>query len=177
MPTLAQALAGTAFVSSKVRPGIARRVSPLGPMLNTDHDEKLPKAAPIRAKREARDKPPEVPREVIPPAPPADPEPPKQEDPMPRGVYDRSKVKRATKGGEPGEGDAPVRKPAPPKKGKKRKSPAKASPAKATRPVEGRRFGVFDDGSIVVNLPGCSGELSADDAAALVAFIQGRRGK
>lgn len=38
--------------------------------------------------------------------------------------------------------------------------------------IDGPRFGVFDDGSVQISTASCSGSLTADDATALVDFIQ-----
>lgn len=79
---------------------------------------------------------------------------------MPRGVYERKKKT----GGE----RSPPRRPPPSRK--------RASPRRLKgKPVTiGARFGVFDDGSVQINTATCSGTLSSEDAAALVAFIGGR---
>lgn len=56
-------------------------------------------------------------------------------------------------------------KPPPPTKRKYTKR-AKASAA------DGPRFGVFEDGTIELALPGCSGTIGAEDARALVGFLR-----
>jgi hypothetical protein len=64
--------------------------------------------------------------------------------------------------------DEPLKRKKPgPKPGAKRKARAIAVP----------RFGVFEDGSVQVNLPGCTGMLAPDEAQALVAFIGTRKGR
>lgn len=63
---------------------------------------------------------------------------------------------------------------------KKRGRPAKAKPEKPARKprqklvmehVAGPRFGVFDDGSVTLALPGCKGQMVPEEARDLVAFL------
>ncbi len=83
-----------------------------------------------------------------------------QEKPMPRGVYDRSKA-AAKAVGKP--------EVAPPQKAEKR---AKAGRKPRTAKVAaGARFGVFDDGTIELRLPTCTGLVGTEDARALVKFL------
>lgn len=54
---------------------------------------------------------------------------------------------------------------APKKRGRK---PGQKS---APRPANGPRFGVFDDGSVTLELPGCKGHLVPQEAREFVAFL------
>lgn len=94
------------------------------------------------------------------------------EEAMPRGVYDRTK--KASKPAEPNP-DAEA-KPAKKKPGRK----AKAKPEKAARKpraklvtehVAGPRFGVFDDGSVTLNLPECKGQIAPVEAREFLGFL------
>jgi hypothetical protein len=66
----------------------------------------------------------------------------------------------------------------PPATHKKRKYTrrAKAATAKARAPRDGTpapaRFGVFDDGSVSINVSTCTGTLSREEAGVLLGFIQ-----
>lgn len=64
------------------------------------------------------------------------------------------------------------------RKYKRRAKPGPKPGAKRAPKSTGRapRFGVFDDGSVRINLPGCKGDIRAGDARDLVSFIS-RLGK
>lgn len=88
---------------------------------------------------------------------------------MPKGHYDRTKSNRAKKDdkpAEPAKGTTPAATTPSPRKA--RRGGRNAAPA----PSVVRRFGVFDDGSVEVELPGCKGSMSGEEASELVAFIQ-----
>lgn len=82
------------------------------------------------------------------------------EEAMPRGVYDRKKPADKPAKSEP-KADAP------PKAKRVRKPGAKI----AMEHVPGPRFGVFDDGSVTLSLPGCKGQLVPQEAREFVAFL------
>lgn len=105
-------------------------------------------SAPVRAHRIGK------PDEYLPPT--------IQENPMPRGVYDRTKA--AAKPKEKPEASSP-----PPGAEKPAKVGRKPRAAKAPTSA---RFGVFDDGTIELRLPGCTGLVGTEDARALVKFLR-----
>lgn len=109
--------------------------------------------APVRAHRIGK------PDEDLPPT--------DQENPMPRGVYDRTKAadKPATE-----TKDAP---PPKVKKARKARAAAAAKPVarKKAKAATGARFGVFDDGTIELRLATCTGLVGTEDARALVKFL------
>jgi hypothetical protein len=74
---------------------------------------------------------------------------------MPKGIYKRKK-KNATPQGE-GAGQSA-----------EQSAPRKRKARKARAPAN--RFGVFEDGSILVNTGSCKGTLTADEFAGLLAF-------
>jgi hypothetical protein len=87
-----------------------------------------------------------------------------EEQPMPRGVYER----------KPKSSDAAPAKRLATKPRKKRK-PARPKPARRAAPrksAEEPRFGVFDDGCVMISAPGCKGRLSPEDSSRLLAFIK-----
>jgi hypothetical protein len=101
---------------------------------------------------------------------------------MPKGQYDRSKSKpRAPRhaGIAAGEQGAAA---ATPEKKKRKAKVAKAArvtpatPRASSAPAPGR-FARWDDGSIDINVDGCTGRLNAKDAAALAAFMGPARGR
>lgn len=81
-----------------------------------------------------------------------------QEDTMPTGQYVRKPKASATPAAEP-EAKAEPR-----KRGRK----AKVKPQAASQPA---RFGVFDDGSVTLNLPACKGQLVPQEAREFLAFL------
>jgi hypothetical protein len=82
-----------------------------------------------------------------------------EENPMPTGVYPRKP--KATPAAKP---EAPA---------KARKPRAKATPKAAPKSrTDGPRFGVFEDGTIELKLPTCTGVVGPDDARALVGFLR-----
>lgn len=110
-----------------------------------------------------------------------------EDDDMPKGHYDRSKAKpRANAAPTEPTGDQPeLEKPARKPRKAKKKAPKvrKTRAVRATRkaaPViaaAGPRFGVFEDGSVQIATAECTGRMSGEDAAALVAFIGRLKGK
>ena len=87
-----------------------------------------------------------------------------QEATMPTGIYPRKK-KAESSPTEPTEGAA---KPAKAKPGRK----PKAKAAKLVMEhVPGPRFGVFDDGSVTLNLPGCKGTIVPQEAREFLGFL------
>ena len=97
-------------------------------------------------------------------------EPKTEGETMPRGVYERKP--RATKVA-PAEKPAPVARKAlratkkhPEGNGLRAKRKAQQAPA------DGPRFGVFEDGTIELKLPSCTGVVGTDDARALVGFLR-----
>jgi hypothetical protein len=97
---------------------------------------------------------------------------------MPRGVYDRSKSKpRVTKPKADAPGEQGTEKPSK-KRGRRKIAAVKPRPARQAKPsaLGSRRFGRWDDGSIDINLPCCSGHLSAEEGKELQAFLAGARG-
>lgn len=96
--------------------------------------------------------------------------PPMEGEAMPRGVYDRSKAKKRAKKNAGGEGGAQPDKPRKTHKARPEASPMKRA-ARAARTGGNARFAVYSDGTVLVEAPGCRGELSAEDAALLVEFI------
>jgi hypothetical protein len=105
-----------------------------------------------------------------------------KEDAMPKGQYDRSKAKprkaREAAPAAPGEPEAAkpekvARKPRAKKAvaKKRRAAPARrAVPQRRASPSEAV-FGVFEDGSVVINSPDCKGKLDHALADRLVKFI------
>jgi hypothetical protein len=109
---------------------------------------------------------------------------PTLEDTMPKGHYDRSKAKpRAKKAdaGAPGEQGTETSSKPTKKRGRRKVAAVKPAPARQAKPnaLGSRRFGRWDDGSIDINLPCCSGHLSKEEGEELQAFLAvgGRRGK
>ncbi|MBL0142638.1 MAG: hypothetical protein IPP91_11195 [Betaproteobacteria bacterium] len=107
-------------------------------------------------------------RRVTPMGP--DEAPTTQETTMPTGVYVRKP--KAAKAVEKQEA-VKAKKPA----AKVRKTTRAARATKATRksplkPASAPRFGVFDDGTIELRLPGCTGTIGTDDAKELVGFMR-----
>jgi hypothetical protein len=114
---------------------------------------------------------------------------PTLEDNMPKGQYDRSKAKPRAKRADAGDAAAPgeagattaTRADAKPSKKKRGGRKARAvTPPTRPRQVKasippGRRFGRWDDGSIDINLPCCSGHLSKEEGEELQAFLVGGR--
>ena len=90
---------------------------------------------------------------------------------MPKGVYDRSKSKPrktstppmtpATPPASTNGAQEPAKEPAP-------RKPRAASPAKGER----ARFGVFEDGSVLISTARCDGSLEPEEAQALFAFMK-----
>lgn len=74
------------------------------------------------------------------------------EDAMPRKASTEPKVEAS---------------PGPKKRGRK---PGSTS-AKKAAPTTGPRFGVFDDGSVTLNLPGCKGQMIPQEAREFVGFL------
>lgn len=63
-------------------------------------------------------------------------------------------------------------KPAPAEAPKKRgRKPGVKYAKKASAPASGPKFGVFDDGSVTLALPGCKGHLIPQEAREFVAFL------
>jgi hypothetical protein len=95
----------------------------------------------------------------------ADPQPPapneEQEDEMPKGQYDRSKAKPRKPREAKAEGEGP-----------KKRTGRKARAAKVPRASSKARFGVFSDGSVQIDAPGCKGNLSGADVRLLVEFVK-----
>lgn len=89
---------------------------------------------------------------------------PDEDNDMPRGIYPR--IGRFP--GKPAETESSK----PPITRKKRAARAKPAPN-----GDARRFGVFDDGSVVIETAACKGTLAAEEAAALVEFIGRLRGR
>lgn len=85
-----------------------------------------------------------------------------EENPIPTGVYPRKP--KATPAAKP-EAPAKVRKP-------RAKAKAKAEPKVRAKAATGPRFGVFEDGTVELKLPTCSGVVGPDDARALVGFLK-----
>lgn len=84
-----------------------------------------------------------------------------QETTMPTGVYPRKK-KAEKPAAEPSQKPAKARKPR-----------ANATTKAALKPrTTGPRFGVFEDGTIEIKLPTCTGVVGTDDARALVGFLR-----
>ena len=81
------------------------------------------------------------------------------EEAMPRGIYERKK---------PAEPE--VKAEAPAKKKPGRKPRAKAAKL-VMEHVPGPRFGVFDDGSVTLNLPGCKGTIVPQEAREFLGFL------
>lgn len=84
---------------------------------------------------------------------------------MPRGVYER-KPRASKVEAKPEARPAKARTKRPEGKGPRvtRKS--------RQRPADGARFGVFEDGTIRLNLPSCTGIVGPDDARDLVGFLK-----
>jgi hypothetical protein len=80
---------------------------------------------------------------------------------MPRGVYDRKQKTETDTPTEPKAAKAP----------KRRKAPIRAARKARTQATE-PQFGVFNDGSVQINVPACKGALTRDEASALLGFIQ-----
>ena len=80
---------------------------------------------------------------------------------MPKGQYVRKKRKATDNAGE----QAP-----PPLPKKRRRAAVTRAPAK--RNGGPPRFGVFDDGSVAIELPNCKGRLTGEEARVLVEFVQ-----
>jgi hypothetical protein len=105
-----------------------------------------------------------------------------EENDMPKGQYDRTKAKPRAKKGEKteaagGEGagaTAAVAERRPRKNAKKRgKANKKPRAARAPRSNgSAARFGVFSDGSVQIDAPGCKGNLGGDDVRLLVDFVK-----
>ena len=83
------------------------------------------------------------------------------EEPMPTGVYPRKK-KDSTEAGKPA---------AKPAKVKGRPATKQAAPNAPQKPAGGPRFGIFEDGSIELRVPGCTGRIRPADARDLVTFM------
>lgn len=100
---------------------------------------------------------------------------------MPKGHYDRSKAKARAKKADAGAPDEQATETG--AKAAKQRGRRKAAAVKPKRAVQAkaalgsRRFGRWDDGSIDINLPCCSGHLSAEEGKELQAFLAGVRGK
>lgn len=88
---------------------------------------------------------------------------------MPTGVYPRKP--RAAKAIE-----KPVAEAAQPATRTRKKRAAGKAPRVGRKALQaaasGPRFGVFEDGTIEVRLPSCSGVVGTDDARALVGFLR-----
>ena len=101
------------------------------------------------------------------------------EEAMPKGVYDRSKAKPRKKKAagaapaEPGHAhEIVVRKPRAARKAKAKSKPRRvAAPRRPSRAADAA-FGVFEDGSVVIDTPTCKGKLTAEQTTRLVAFVQ-----
>lgn len=103
------------------------------------------------------------------------------EDSMPRGVYDRSESAKAIRsvGREIKKKIANSDLASPPKaspgttKKRGRKPGVKyAKKAKLVMEhVSGPKFGVFDDGSVTLNLPGCKGTIVPQEAREFLSFL------
>jgi hypothetical protein len=53
-----------------------------------------------------------------------------------------------------------------------RRASDKPAASAAPTPPQSARFGIFDDGTVTVNLPTCQGVIGTDDARALLTFMQ-----
>jgi type IV secretory pathway VirB10-like protein len=95
---------------------------------------------------------------------------PSQEEAMPSGVYPR----------KPKAQDEAAANATPKTKRKRKARAAKpAAPAASSsrrRRSSEARFGVFEDGSVIVAAPGCKGKLTGEEAADLVEFITRLKG-
>ena len=107
----------------------------------------------------------------------APPAPTEQETPMPTGVYPRKKKAAPKTTASEFTSVAPAPKPnlahhgEKPAKGRKARAERKAKAMNGS-PASGPRFGVFEDGTIELKLPGCSGTIAAEDARGLVGFLR-----
>lgn len=81
------------------------------------------------------------------------------EDAMPRKASTEPKVVKVTKITDPIGG--------PKKRGRKPGS----TNAKKAAPTTGPRFGVFDDGSVALNLPSCKGQMIPQEAREFIGFL------
>lgn len=59
--------------------------------------------------------------------------------------------------------------PAPKKRGRKPRDP---NAAPAARKSKVPRFGVFDDGSVMIELPNCAGQMNPDEVAEFTGFLK-----
>jgi hypothetical protein len=103
-----------------------------------------------------------------------------EEDDMPKGQYDRSKAKPRTTKGEKteaagGEGATAAVAERRPRKSAKKRGGASKKPRAGRAPRSNgsaARFGVFSDGSVQIDAPGCKGNLGGDDVRLLVDFVK-----
>jgi hypothetical protein len=73
----------------------------------------------------------------------------------------------------------------PPMPRKKKDVPTEPKPTKVKRRyrkrddprADAQRFGIWDNGAVHIDVPGCKGTLTAEEAADLIAFIERIRGK
>jgi len=92
-------------------------------------------------------------------------EPPEKEKRMPTGVYER-KPRASKVEAKPEAKPAKARAKRPEGKG------LRVTRKSRQAPTDGARFGVFEDGTIHLNLPSCTGVVGPDDARALVGFLK-----
>lgn len=123
-------------------------------------------------------------------------QPQRQEESMPSGVYPRKKSNVGIQAAEAVKAEPEKIEDAPPpkKRGRPKAKKAKSAPARKARGKRGRgrratilatpevgsiprRFAVWDDGSVDINVSGCQGTLSAADASALVDHIKTHQAK
>ena len=92
-------------------------------------------------------------------------EPPEKEKRMPTGVSERKP--RAAKAES-----KPEAKPARPRAKQPEGKGLRVTRKSRQKPADGARFGVFEDGSIHLKLPTCTGVVGTDDARDLVGFLK-----
>lgn len=89
--------------------------------------------------------------------------------PMPRGVYDRSKATKRTKKDDATAEAAPAAR-------KPRRKKRAVTARRATAPTE-TRFGVYSDGTVVIDAPKCKGELDGEQVELLYQYVRRLRGE
>lgn len=99
---------------------------------------------------------------------------------MPRGVYDRKKSKGTTamnaaadlKSLPNSHTEVAAKETGKKRRGRKAKKVSAGIRAVAQAPNGKARFGIFDDGSVQIDLPGCKGTMTREEAGVLLGFIQ-----